>query len=143
MFCIIVLIISSSMFLAMLTLFLLSIPCSLVASTTFVIAKIPDHLIAKIQGMLSKPNTKAIIPICHGPLGPDRFMGGGGVQSARTFKNIKSLSKSSFDHEILHLPPRCIWNKTINFIFYLFWGGGGLKISNCKKKMIQIVGGIT
>ena len=45
---------------------------------------------------------KDINPICHGPLGPDRFMGGG--QSARTFK---TLSKSSFDHEILHLPPRC------------------------------------
>ena len=29
---------------------------------------------------------------------------GRGVQSARTFKNIKNLSKSSFDHEILHLP---------------------------------------
>ena len=33
---------------------------------------------------------------------------GGGVESARTFKNIKNLSKSSFDHEILHLPPRYI-----------------------------------
>ena len=43
-------------------------------------------------------------------------------QSARIFKN---LSKSSFDHESLHLPPRCIYNKTTHFIFYLFWGEGG------------------
>ena len=33
---------------------------------------------------------------------------GGGVQRARTFKNIKNLSESSFDHESLHLPPRYI-----------------------------------
>ena len=50
---------------------------------------------------------------------------------------FKDLSKSSFDHEILHLPTTCILNKTINVIFYLFWGGGELKISNCKKKKIR------
>ena len=35
-------------------------------------------------------------PICHGPLGRDRF-----TQSAWI---CKKLSKASFDHEILYLP---------------------------------------
>ena len=43
---------------------------------------------------------------------------GGKVQSARTFKNIKNLSKSSFDHEILHL------ELDYKFQFYIFFGEG-------------------
>ena len=59
----------------------------------------------------------------------------GGVQSARTFKNIKNLSKSSFDHEILHLPPKMHLEQDYKFHFLPFFvGEGGSKLAIAKRK---------